>query len=145
VARDGFGTGITAAAFAAGKRLGQFRNALPHWGRLRAASSFGGSGVGRNMQMRSIGTWRNRAKRRSIPTPVAVQPLNVGIVEEAHMTNREYRDPSDDYPPTRPSLRTLAVAAAVVAAAVAILNWSQVSAFAHISQIEAEIEHAVGL
>jgi hypothetical protein len=25
------------------------------------------------------------------------------------------------------------------------LNWSQVSAFAHISQIEAEIEHAVGL
>jgi len=29
--------------------------------------------------------------------------------------------------------------------AVVILNWSQVSAFAHINQIETEIEHAVGL
>jgi hypothetical protein len=66
-------------------------------------------------------------------------------VEEALMTNPEYRDPSYAYPPTRPTLKMLAVAAAVVAVAVVILNWSQVSAFAHINQIEAEIEHAVGL
>jgi hypothetical protein len=39
----------------------------------------------------------------------------------------------------------LLVAVAVVAVAVAIVNWSQVSAYAHISQIENEIEHVVGL
>jgi hypothetical protein len=61
------------------------------------------------------------------------------------VTNPEYRDPSREYPPTRPTLRILLAAVAVVAVAAAILNWSQVSAFAHISQIENEIEHVVGI
>jgi hypothetical protein len=39
----------------------------------------------------------------------------------------------------------LLAAVAVVAVAVAMLNWTQVSAYAHISQIENEIEHVVGL
>lgn len=65
--------------------------------------------------------------------------------KEALVTNPGYRDPSMDYPPTRPTFRMLLVAVAVVAVAVAILNWSQVSAFAHISQIENEIEHVIGL
>ncbi len=61
------------------------------------------------------------------------------------MTGPDHHDPSLDYPPTRPTLRMLFVAAAVVAVVVVILNWSQVSAYAHISQIEAEIEHVIGL
>ena len=61
------------------------------------------------------------------------------------MTNPEYRDPSLDYPPSRPTFKILLVAAAVVAVAIMILNWSQVSAFAHIAQIESEIEHVIGL
>ncbi|HTP92770.1 MAG TPA: hypothetical protein VMJ52_13590 [Xanthobacteraceae bacterium] len=65
------------------------------------------------------------------------------------MTNPGYRDPSRDYPPTRPTFRMLLAAVAVVAVAVVILNWSQVAAFAqfsqHVSQIENEIEHVIGL
>lgn len=61
------------------------------------------------------------------------------------MTNPDYHDPSLDYPPTRPTWRLLLAAAAVVAVAVVLLNWSQVSANASVRQIEAEIEHAVGL
>jgi hypothetical protein len=61
------------------------------------------------------------------------------------VTNPEFHDPSLDYPPTRPTLKMLLVAVAVVIVAVVILNWSQLSAEAHIGQIEAEIEHAVGL
>jgi hypothetical protein len=64
---------------------------------------------------------------------------------EVFVTNPEYRDPSKEYPPTRPTWRILLAAAAVVAVAVAILNWTQVSAYAHISQIETEIEHVVGI
>jgi hypothetical protein len=59
------------------------------------------------------------------------------------VTNPSYRDPSKDYPPTRPTLRMLLAALAVVAVAAAFLNWSQVSAFTHISQIETEIVHVL--
>lgn len=61
------------------------------------------------------------------------------------MTNPSYRDPSTDYPPTRPTLKLLLAAVAVVAVAVVFLNWSQVSAFAHFNQIEMELEHVAGL
>jgi hypothetical protein len=59
------------------------------------------------------------------------------------VTNPEYRDPSREYPPTRPTWRILLAAAAVVAVAMVILNWTQVSASAHISQIESEIAHVL--
>jgi hypothetical protein len=52
----------------------------------------------------------------------------------------DYRDPSIEYPPTRPTLKLILMAIAVVCAGAILLNWSQVSAFAHIAQIE----HAVG-
>ncbi|MGA3310958.1 MAG: hypothetical protein ABSD08_20455 [Xanthobacteraceae bacterium] len=61
------------------------------------------------------------------------------------MTNPEHRDPSLDYPSSRPTFKMLLIAVAIVAVAVVVLNWSQVSAFAHIGQIETEIEHVVGL
>jgi len=61
------------------------------------------------------------------------------------MSDRNDRDPSADYPPTRPTFKMLLVAIVVVAAAAVLVNWSQVAAFAHINQIEAKIEHAVGL
>ncbi len=61
------------------------------------------------------------------------------------MTNPEYRDPSLDYPPSRPTFKMLLIALTVVAVGIVIVNWSQVSAFAHIAQIESEIEHVVGL
>lgn len=52
----------------------------------------------------------------------------------------DYRDPSLEYPPTRPTIKLVLMALAVVCAGAILLNWSQVSAFAHI----ATIEHAVG-
>lgn len=61
------------------------------------------------------------------------------------MTNPEFHDPSLDYPPSRPTFKMLLVAVAVVAVAVVILNWPQLSANPRIGQIKAEIEHAVGL
>jgi len=61
------------------------------------------------------------------------------------MTNPGLHDPSFDYPPSRPTPRMLLLAAAVAALAVVLVNWSQVRAFAHVAQIEREIEHAVGL
>jgi hypothetical protein len=66
-------------------------------------------------------------------------------LQEALVSNSDFRDPSLDYPPSRPTWRMLVVALAVVAAAVAIMNWTQVSAFAHLGQVEAEIERVVGL
>ena len=61
------------------------------------------------------------------------------------MTNPEYRDPSLDYPPSRPTVKMLLIAVAFVAVVIVILNWSQVSAFAHMAQIELEIERVIGL
>jgi len=61
------------------------------------------------------------------------------------VTNPEYRDPSLEYPPSRPTFKMLLIALAVVAVVIVILNWSQVSAVAHIAQIESEIEHVIGL
>lgn len=61
------------------------------------------------------------------------------------MTDPSYHDPSREFPPTRPTFRMLLVALAVVAVAVAIVNWSQVSTFTHFTQIENEIEHVAGL
>jgi hypothetical protein len=61
------------------------------------------------------------------------------------MTQPGYRDPSTEYPPTRPTWRTALAALAVLAAGAAIVNWAQVSAYAHVSQLESEIEHVVGL
>jgi hypothetical protein len=54
-------------------------------------------------------------------------------------------DPSMDYPPTRPTWRMLLAAIAVVAAGVLVVNWAQVSAYVHISQIEAEFAQVTGL
>jgi hypothetical protein len=56
------------------------------------------------------------------------------------VTQPEDHDPSAGYPPTRPTLSMLFVAIIVVAAAVLLVNWPQVSAYAHVS----EIKHAVG-
>jgi hypothetical protein len=61
------------------------------------------------------------------------------------VTNPEYRDPSLDYPPSRPTFKMLLIALGVVAIGVVLMNWPQVSAFAHVAQIENEIEHVVGL
>jgi hypothetical protein len=61
------------------------------------------------------------------------------------VTNPDYRDPSLDYPPSRPTVKMLLIALAVVAVVIVIASWPRVSAFAHIAQIESEIEHVVGL
>jgi hypothetical protein len=61
------------------------------------------------------------------------------------MTRADYRDPSREYPPSRPTLRMVVIAVVVIAAALVIGNWPQVTAAAHISQIENEIEQVVGL
>ncbi len=61
------------------------------------------------------------------------------------MTSPDNHDPSSDYPPSRPTLKMLFGAVAVVIAAILLVNWTQVSAYAHISQIRAEIEHLTGL
>jgi hypothetical protein len=53
----------------------------------------------------------------------------------------DYRDPSLEYPPTRPTVRLVLMAIAVACAGAIMVNWAQVSAFAHIAQIE----HAIGL
>jgi hypothetical protein len=52
----------------------------------------------------------------------------------------DYRDPSIENPPTRPTVRLILMGLAVLCAGAILLNWAQVSAFAHIAQIE----HAVG-
>jgi hypothetical protein len=54
------------------------------------------------------------------------------------------RDPSAAYPPSRPTWRMLFIALAIAAVAVLLLNWPQVSSFAHLAQIQSQIEHAVG-
>ncbi len=41
------------------------------------------------------------------------------------------KDPSAGYPPTRPTLPLLAVALVAVLGVLAVIDWSQVSAFAH--------------
>jgi len=74
---------------------------------------------------------------------MGIRPLI--LPREALVTKPEYHDPSTDYPPSRPTLKMMLVAVAVVAVAVFIFNWAQVSAFAHINQIETLIEYAVGL
>ncbi len=61
------------------------------------------------------------------------------------MTTPNYRDPSDDYPPSRPTWRMLLIALAVVAAAVVFVNWPRLSANPQVGRIEAEIAHATGL
>ncbi len=61
------------------------------------------------------------------------------------MTDPEYRDPSLDYPPSRPTFKMLLIAIAVVAVAIVLVNWPHVAAFVHIAQIESEIEHVFGL
>jgi hypothetical protein len=52
----------------------------------------------------------------------------------------EYHDPSFENPPSRPTVRLMLMALAVLCAGAILLNWTQVSAFAHIAQIE----HAIG-
>jgi hypothetical protein len=59
------------------------------------------------------------------------------------VTNPNYRDPSKDYPPTRPTWRMILAALVVVAVAATFLNWRQVSVFTHVSQIETEIAHVL--
>lgn len=59
------------------------------------------------------------------------------------MPDPNYRDPSLDYPPSRPTWRMLLIALAVAALAAVLVNWPR--AYAHIGQIETEIEHVVGL
>jgi hypothetical protein len=59
---------------------------------------------------------------------------------DAMPISHERHDPSDEFPPTRPTPKMLLMALVVVAIGAAVLNWSQVSAFAHIPQIE----HALG-
>ncbi len=61
------------------------------------------------------------------------------------MTRPRYRDPSDDYPPSRPTFKMLFIAFAVVAVAVVIVNWPQVSADTHIAQLETKIASVTGL
>jgi hypothetical protein len=95
----------------------------PFWALLRSNSAW-------------HGTWHCRRMRLSALYATAHRPV------EALVTKPDFHDhdPSANYPPSRPTLTMLFVAIAVVAAAVALVNWPQVSAFAHVS----EIKHAVG-
>ncbi len=54
------------------------------------------------------------------------------------------RDPSAAYPPSRPTWRMLFIALAITAVAVVLLNWPKVSSFAHLAELQSQIEHAVG-
>ena len=49
-------------------------------------------------------------------------------------------DPAADHEPSRPDAKWMTIAVIVVIFGLAIANWSQVSAFAHLPQIE----HALG-
>jgi hypothetical protein len=45
-------------------------------------------------------------------------------------------NPSDDYPPTRPGVVLIAIALGVMAAVLSIEPWSDISALAHVPQME---------
>jgi hypothetical protein len=50
-----------------------------------------------------------------------------------------WRNPSEDYPPSRPGPLMFLGAAVVLAVGAVIANWAAVSAFAHIPQIKASL------
>jgi hypothetical protein len=50
-----------------------------------------------------------------------------------------WRNPSEDYPPSRPGRMVFLGAAVVCAVGAVIANWVAISAFAHIPQIKASL------
>jgi hypothetical protein len=59
---------------------------------------------------------------------------------EIFMTDSNpWRNPSEDYPPSRPGKKMFLGAAVVCAVGVVIANWVAISAFAHIPQIKASL------
>jgi len=50
-----------------------------------------------------------------------------------------WRNPSEDYPPSRPGKMMFLGAAVVCAVGAVIANWVAISAFAHIPQIKASL------
>jgi hypothetical protein len=50
--------------------------------------------------------------------------------------SKEWHNPSEDYPPTRPGRLVFFCVAVVCAVGAVIMNWTVVSTFAHFSQIK---------
>jgi hypothetical protein len=46
------------------------------------------------------------------------------------------RNPSDDYPPTRPPAILVIIVLCLIVAVLGVENWRDVSSFAHVAQIE---------
>jgi hypothetical protein len=53
--------------------------------------------------------------------------------------SNEWRNPSEDYPPTRPGRSVFLGAAVVLAVGAVIVNWAAISSFAHVQQIKAAL------
>jgi hypothetical protein len=51
--------------------------------------------------------------------------------------SNEWRNPSEDYPPSRPGRSVFFGAAVVCAVGAIIMNWAAISSFAHFRQIKA--------
>jgi hypothetical protein len=45
----------------------------------------------------------------------------------------------DEYPPSRPTLMTFLVGAAIIAAGVALVNWEAISVLIHLPQIKSSL------
>jgi hypothetical protein len=51
-------------------------------------------------------------------------------------SNQAWRNPSEDFPPSRPGRMVFLGAVVVCGVGVAIANWAQISSFAHIPEIK---------
>jgi hypothetical protein len=50
-----------------------------------------------------------------------------------------WRNPSEDYPPSRPGLMIFLGAAVIIGVGAIIVNWAAISAFAHIPEIKSAL------
>jgi hypothetical protein len=48
----------------------------------------------------------------------------------------EWRNPSEDYPPSRPGRSVFFGAAVIVAVGAVVVNWAAISSFAHVQDIK---------
>ena len=53
--------------------------------------------------------------------------------------SNEWRNPSEDYPPTRPGRAIFFGAAVVCAVGAVVMNWTAISSFAHVPQIKSAL------